>query len=113
MVIVDPNRLEGYSPPKHYLTTLKELAGPSTGSKGLAVRLGQVEPGGGAELHTHDDSDHCFCVLEGILTVTDGKESWTVKAGQSLYIAPGEPHQVTNQGGGLLRYLVITSPITG
>jgi quercetin dioxygenase-like cupin family protein len=65
---------------------------------------------GGAEMHTHPESEHLFYVLRGELKVTNGKETLIVPARQALVIEPNEPHQVTGNGRMDCEYLSITSP---
>ena len=68
------------------------------------------EPGQEQALHSHDDNDKIYCVLEGRGTFTVGGESRELDAGWSVLCPPGEDHGVVNTSGGRLVVLVFMAP---
>jgi quercetin dioxygenase-like cupin family protein len=71
----------------------------------------EMEPGGGADEHRHEDQDQVFYVLAGRLRVTSGdRRPVVLTAGEALVIPAGVPHATVNDGGDPARYLVLTYP---
>ena len=68
------------------------------------------EPGQEQTLHSHEDNDKIYYVLEGVGTLTVGKEAREVKAGWAVLCPPGEDHGVLNTGGDRLVLLVFMAP---
>ncbi len=68
------------------------------------------EPGQEQTLHSHEDNDKIYYVLEGIGTLTVGEESRQVEAGWAVLCPPGEDHGVVNTGGDRLVLLVFMAP---
>ena len=68
------------------------------------------EPGQAQTLHSHEDNDKIYYVLEGIGTLTVGEESRQVEAGWAVLCPPGEDHGVVNTGGDRLVLLVFMAP---
>ena len=68
------------------------------------------EPGQEQALHSHEDNDKIYYVLEGMGTLTVGGESREVGAGWAVLCPPGEDHGVVNTGGDRLVLLVFMAP---
>ena len=68
------------------------------------------EPGQAQILHSHEDNDKIYYVLEGVGTLTVGEESRQVEAGWAVLCPPGEDHGVVNTGGDRLVLLVFMAP---
>ena len=68
------------------------------------------EPGQEQALHSHDDNDKIYCVLEGRGTFTVGGESRELDAGWAALRPPGEDHGAVNSSGGCLAVLVFMAP---
>ncbi len=68
------------------------------------------EPGQEQTLHSHEDNDKIYYVLEGVGTLTVGEESRQVEAGWAVLCPPGEDHGVVNTGGDRLVLLVFMAP---
>ena len=64
---------------------------------GQHVKLVRVE-GDKVPLHTHDDEDDLFFVLEGELDIIDGEEEVTVKPGEFYIVRRGREHRVVPRG---------------
>jgi quercetin dioxygenase-like cupin family protein len=69
-----------------------------------------LEPGQAQKVHTHDDQDKVYVVLEGRgrFTVSGGDE--TLETGEAIVAAAGAPHGVVNDSGARLLLLVFVSP---
>ena len=68
------------------------------------------EPGQEQALHSHEDNDKIYYVLEGVGTLTVGEESRQVEAGWAVLCPPGEDHGVVNTGVDRLVLLVFMAP---
>ena len=68
------------------------------------------EPGQEQTLHSHEDNDKIYYVLEGVGTLTVSEESRQVEAGWAVLCPPGEDHGVVNTGGDRLVLLVFMAP---
>ena len=69
-----------------------------------------LEPGQAQKVHSHDDQDKVYVVLEGRGHFTVGGEQYALAAGEAVVAAAGAPHGVTNDSGGRLLLLVFVSP---
>ena len=80
------------------------------GMPNYALRIMEFAPGGHTSLHAHAE-EHEFFFLEGEPAVIDGVgEEMRLAAGDVLYVAPHEAHQLRNCGAGMMR-VVCTIPI--
>ena len=68
------------------------------------------EPGQEQTLHSHEDNDKIYYVLEGVGTLTVGEESRQVEAGWAVLCPPGEDHGAVNTGADRLVLLVFMAP---
>jgi quercetin dioxygenase-like cupin family protein len=69
----------------------------------------EFAPGGCTSYHRHRE-EHEMYILEGEgVCVEEGKET-PVKAGDAVYVAPCEYHQVKNTGNGVMR-MICTVPL--
>ena len=64
---------------------------------GQHVKLVRVE-GDKVPLHTHDNEDELFFVLEGELDILDGEEELTLKSGEFYIVRRGREHRVIPRG---------------
>jgi quercetin dioxygenase-like cupin family protein len=69
-----------------------------------------LEPGQAQRVHTHDDQDKVYVVLEGRGRITLGGADETVEAGEAIVAPAGIAHGVTNDSGARLLLLVLVSP---
>ena len=76
------------------------------GAKNFAMRLFEMEPGGYSPLHTHPWEHEVF-ILEGEGLAFDGEKAKEFKAGDVIFIPPGERHQVKNNGKKTLKFLCL------
>jgi len=61
-------------------------------------------------VHTHDDQDKVYVVLEGRGRFTLGTSEETLESGDAIVAAAGAPHGVANDSGARLLLLVLVSP---
>lgn len=75
-----------------------------------AMRLMEFEPGGHTSMHAHPE-EHEFYFLEGEPAIVNcyGNET-RLNAGDFVYVAPNEPHQIKNLGTTTMR-MICTIPI--
>ena len=81
----------GKRPEKFFKTTLFQ-------AEHLMIGLNCFEPGQVQKVHTHDDQDKFYMVLEGSGSFTIGEEITEVGPGHVLWAAAGVPHGVQNTG---------------
>jgi mannose-6-phosphate isomerase-like protein (cupin superfamily) len=78
----------------------------------LSVIQERIPPGAGEVRHYHVRARQLFFVLQGELTIELGGESFPLLAGDSLEVAPGEPHRVWNTSQVAVSFLVVSAPTT-
>ena len=76
------------------------------GAENFAMRLFEMEPGGYSPLHSHP-WEHEIFILEGEGLAFDGEKAKGFKAGDVIFIPPGERHQVKNNGKKTLKFLCL------
>jgi len=69
-----------------------------------------LEPGQAQKVHTHDDQDKVYVVLEGRGRFTVGEVEETLEPGEAIVAAAGAAHGVANDSGARLLLLVLVSP---
>ncbi len=68
------------------------------------------EPGQSQTLHSHDENDKIYYVVEGSGSFTVGSESQQLSAGWAVLCPPGEEHGVVNDSDARLVVLVFMAP---
>ncbi len=81
----------------HQGVTRTVLAGESGEQTAFHVRYFEIAPGGFSTLERHQH-EHVVVVLRGRGQVQLGEQVHPVGFGDVIYIAPGEPHQLSNPG---------------
>jgi quercetin dioxygenase-like cupin family protein len=76
----------------------------------LHLDLYALEPGQTQKVHTHDDQDKVYVVLEGRGRYTVGGAEETLEPGEAIVAAAGAPHGVLNDSAARLLLLVIVAP---
>jgi mannose-6-phosphate isomerase-like protein (cupin superfamily) len=71
-----------------------KIIGELNGQYVLAVKLEEDM----CPLHTHENEDEMFYVLEGILDIYEDKKKTTVKTGEFYIVYRGTAHRVVPQG---------------
>jgi quercetin dioxygenase-like cupin family protein len=73
----------------------------------LTVGIAEINPGQSNPLHLHDNSDEVIYVLSGSCEQLVGDETVILKAGDTLRIPAGIPHQAKAIGTAPLKSLVV------
>jgi mannose-6-phosphate isomerase-like protein (cupin superfamily) len=77
-------------------------------------QLGVIEermPPGAAEVrHYHQQARQFFYILAGEAVMEVDGRAVPLSAGEGLHIAPGVPHQIRNESGDPVRFLVVSQP---
>ena len=76
------------------------------GASNFAMRIFEVEPKGYTPLHNHSWEHEVF-VLEGEGQLSDGEKAKPFKAGDAIFVSPGEMHQFKNSGGNILKFICL------
>jgi mannose-6-phosphate isomerase-like protein (cupin superfamily) len=76
----------------------------------LSVIEESMPPGTSEFRHSHSRARQFFYVLEGEFTIEVDHQLFTLRAGEGLEIAPGQPHQAMNRGSIPVRFLVTSQP---
>jgi transcriptional regulator with XRE-family HTH domain len=109
-VVLEPDQWPTVSLPR-WRAEIKQM------TRGVATRKMQpfytvIAPGGGtAEVYSHQGEEFGL-VLEGVMTLQVGAESYEVKAGSSFYYSSSLPHAWTNRGEEPVRVIWIVTPPT-
>ncbi|MFC1552409.1 cupin domain-containing protein [Candidatus Latescibacterota bacterium] len=74
-----------------------------------------LEPGEAPPLHTHDDTEQIFYMLEGdgLLTAGADNTEYPVKVGDVVRIPPSTPHSIKAVGGSRIKYLAVDCFVGG
>lgn len=90
---------------------IRELMHPAVhGNRGLSLAEATVPPGGRTRLHRHRETEEIYHIVAGAGTLRLGEEQLTIEPGDTVCIAPGTAHCVTNTGGVPLRILCACAP---
>lgn len=109
--LVKANSQPTYSPNNHTGTVNRRLISPeTTGSKGIEVLLGVIEPGQGALPHAHPGIEQVCYLLEGTAHVEVGGDSFDMGPGDCCYLPADVMHLFRVTGESPVRVLVIYTP---
>jgi mannose-6-phosphate isomerase-like protein (cupin superfamily) len=90
---------------------IRELMHPLVhGNRNQSLAEAIVAPGCTTLLHRHAKTEELYYIVDGEGVMTLGAETLTVRAGDTVAIAPGTPHRIANTGAGALRILCACSP---
>jgi mannose-6-phosphate isomerase-like protein (cupin superfamily) len=79
-------------------------------AEGLSVIQERMPPGTSEVRHFHQTARQFFFVLSGTLTIEAAGHRETLRTHQGFEVLPGVPHQVFNESGDLVEFLVISQP---
>lgn len=99
--------------PGHFGGALsKALVRPeSVGSRLVDYRISTYQPMAHVELHAHKVQEQIYHVLDGEGMMEIGGERRVVRRHDVIFIPPGVPHRITNEGLGDLTFIVVTTPV--
>jgi mannose-6-phosphate isomerase-like protein (cupin superfamily) len=86
------------------------LAGGQFGSRNLAVTWVEGAPGSQQPVHAHADSEQAYVIVRGSGRMILGDDEREVGAGTLVFIPPGTPHTIRNDGDEPLVYVSAASP---
>ncbi|MFC1906388.1 cupin domain-containing protein [Chloroflexota bacterium] len=107
--VINPQELEGYSPPGHGGVINKQMVDKNTGSLKIKVAMGRQAPGGITEMHSHDSSEQLHFVLKGEVTITGPDGNFKITEGMAVLTPPGEAHGMMNETDQDNHYLVVSA----
>ncbi len=84
--------------------TIRWLITDKDGAPNFAMRLFEVAPGGGNELHTHAWEHEVF-VIEGEGYVATEDTRTPLKPGDFVFVEPNKVHQFRNTGDKPMKFL--------
>ena len=99
-----------FSPPHHTKTTDRKLIDEAAGAQHFTLWHGEIEPGGVAELHTHEEMEQTFIVLEGEGLFKIGNQEYRLGKGSIAFVPAKHPHQINSVGDTSLKILIFTAP---
>ena len=104
-----------YAAAEPYVTkdgsVIRELLHPSLHAvRNMSLAEAIVEGGTTTLLHRHRLSEEIYHVTEGAGLMRLGGAEFSIKAGDTIVIAPNTTHNVTNTGVGLLKILCACQP---
>ncbi|MBN2124559.1 MAG: cupin domain-containing protein [Deltaproteobacteria bacterium] len=83
---------------------IRWLINKGTGAENFAMRMFEVEPGTKAGPHSHSGEHEVF-ILEGKGVMKGREEEFPIAPGSVVFIPSHEPHQLSNPGPEVMRYL--------
>lgn len=102
--------IPAFSPPRHTKTTDRKLIDEAAGAQHFVLWHGEIEPGGMAELHVHEDMEQAFIVLQGEALFKIGDSEHILGKDSIAFIPVKVPHQITAVGGMTLKILIFMAP---
>jgi mannose-6-phosphate isomerase-like protein (cupin superfamily) len=98
MIVADLDKIEGRRYPARRRT--QNLVGGLSpiSTKSFCMGYVALDPNGGQVPWHNQEQEEIYFILEGEGEMCLGSERKTVRAGQAVYIPPGEFHQLTNTG---------------
>jgi len=88
------------------------LVDPEDGhSKRLKMGYTIIYPTGSTTGHSHPDMEEVYFVISGEGTMVVGEEQFPIKAGDALYVPPGEFHTTFQKGNLPLTVLWVTGKL--
>ena len=92
-------------------SSIRELAGvPSANAVNQSLAEATVAPGGATIEHYHRTSEEIYLFTSGMGIMRLGDDEGAVRAGDTVVIAPGVPHQLVNEGSEPLVLLCCCAP---
>lgn len=70
----------------------------------------RLPPGAQTTPHHHPRTEEIYYILEGQGLMRIGVETRTVSVGDAIAIPPGQVHQISNTGEGMLKFLCCCAP---
>ncbi len=87
--------------------TLRWLISQNDGAENYALRLFEVLPDGIIPMHEHDKTEHEIFVVEGEGILQTAEKTIEIKAGDAIFIKPGEKHSFQNKSKKSFKFLCV------
>jgi mannose-6-phosphate isomerase-like protein (cupin superfamily) len=110
MKIIETDVEERLGPDGNDLAKYKLLLGKKDGVRGISMIIGNIAPGGGTELHRHENEEELYYIIEGSGLWQIGDQQFTGEAGTAFYVPPNTEHLMMNNGNERLKILLLHSP---
>ncbi|MBI4244182.1 MAG: cupin domain-containing protein [Planctomycetes bacterium] len=112
MIIIDINKVKGMWTKginKKFLTSM--LSPGLQDVKGLSIGMVIVPPKTEGGLHSHEEAQEFWYIIDGKGRIQIGEEECNIRAGQLIYGPPNVKHQIINDSNDrYLRALLILCP---
>ena len=90
---------------------IRELMHPAQhGPSAMSFAEAVVDSGVTTQLHLHGNSEEIYHVTNGAGSMRLGATEFAIRRGDTIIIAPGTPHNVSNTGGEPLKILCVCHP---
>lgn len=87
------------------------IAPSDSPSRNLTMGHTTIYPTGSTTGHSHDDMEEVYYVVSGEGIMVVGQDEYPIKAGDALYVPPGEFHTTVQTGNLPLTVVWVTSKI--
>lgn len=105
------SQVEGFEAVAPYKRTLKVLLSPRTHqTKNLSLGMTIPDPGWSGSPHSYEIEEEIWFVLSGTGLARVADDTINIEKDTSIYIPPGQPHQLVNNGSEQMRVLWVVSP---
>ncbi len=92
-------------------STIRELMHPARhAASAVSFAEATVEAGNTTVMHFHRNSEEIYHVTEGAGTMRLGAAKFDIYQGDTIFIAPGMLHNVTNTGRDALKIICVSNP---
>jgi mannose-6-phosphate isomerase-like protein (cupin superfamily) len=81
-------------------------------TQNLSVKQEKMPAGTSEKLHFHKAAEQFFYILKGEAVLYINEDKFLVKQGESISIAPGSRHFISNESPEEIEFLVISNPPT-
>ncbi len=86
------------------------LAHRNSSIRNQSLAEARLPEGAQTTSHFHPKTEEIYYILAGSGTMRIGQESRAVGPGDAIAIPPGEEHQITNSGVGILKFICCCAP---
>ncbi|MFC1541235.1 cupin domain-containing protein [Candidatus Latescibacterota bacterium] len=109
--VFDTSQTKHYRFPTHSNDLIIDRKNAETSEVFIVV----LESGEAPPLHSHDDTEQIFYMLEGngLLTAGDNNDEYEVRVGDVIRIPPSTVHSIKAEGGSRIKYLAVDCFVGG
>jgi mannose-6-phosphate isomerase-like protein (cupin superfamily) len=104
------DNIKSYTPPNHDFTYNRRIVSQEDGINEVEVIIGEMEQGGKADPHFHDDIEQIMYILEGEMHARIGDDEAVLNAGNTVIIPKKVMHEIWNAGNEKLKFVLVYSP---